>query len=331
MFDIFKFGNSLPIVTYHVSFNQLLAVLCNGLDVTFVNNDKNFKYQDGSTDESVLLPGDNLHLSSVGAKRLLTNLGLESVAKCTLGEGNRWKKGKDQKKTAPKGKPTPPPPPPPEPEDYAEPQKKKPVYFRGGKDALSNFHNFSFNVYGKEFKSLEHAYQWRKAATLNQWGKANDIRYAASPAEAKQVGDTIDTRSTKWDSIKQSIMYDLLKAKSRQCPAMAKALRDSGDADLIEDTNNAYWARGRDGNGLNMLGQLLMTLGEEVSHEYTPNKKSPTQSAPYRAPVTDSKYPCFQCGEGNHTKDSCRHTGPLVCHSCHYSGHKLKHCPNSTY
>ena len=35
-------------------------------DVEFVNHDKNFKYQDGSIDRSMLSPGDLLHLSAKG-------------------------------------------------------------------------------------------------------------------------------------------------------------------------------------------------------------------------------------------------------------------------
>ena len=35
---------------------------------------------------------------------------------------------------------------------------------------------------------------------------------------------------------------------------------------------------------------------------------------------------CHFCFEEGHTKDRCRHHGPIDCHSCGYSGHKAKHC-----
>lgn len=61
-------------------------------DVTFVNHDKNFKYQDSSIDTSMLLAGDLVHLSAKGTQKLIDNLGLGDVAKPTIGKGprNRW-------------------------------------------------------------------------------------------------------------------------------------------------------------------------------------------------------------------------------------------------
>jgi hypothetical protein len=35
---------------------------------------------------------------------------------------------------------------------------------------------------------------------------------------------------------------------------------------------------------------------------------------------------CFNCGEGNHVRDRCRYTEPLVCHLCQHRGHKSKFC-----
>ena len=35
---------------------------------------------------------------------------------------------------------------------------------------------------------------------------------------------------------------------------------------------------------------------------------------------------CFNCGEPNHVKDHCRHSGSLECHQCRRTGHKAKFC-----
>lgn len=72
--------------------NQMLVLLANEQDIHFVNNDNNFRYRNDSPDESVLLPGDNLHLTAMGTTRLLKNLGLADMAVSKMGKGpaNRW-------------------------------------------------------------------------------------------------------------------------------------------------------------------------------------------------------------------------------------------------
>ena len=37
---------------------------------------------------------------------------------------------------------------------------------------------------------------------------------------------------------------------------------------------------------------------------------------------------CNKCGETNHTTIQCRHSDPIQCHHCGYSGHKSKRCVN---
>ncbi len=53
----------------------MLVMLTNDESVHFVNNDNSFRYRDESPDTSVLLPGDGLHLTAIGTKRILANLG----------------------------------------------------------------------------------------------------------------------------------------------------------------------------------------------------------------------------------------------------------------
>ncbi len=54
--------------------------------------------------------------------------------------------------------------------------------------------------------------------------------------------------------------------KSEQCPDfLFSALLQSAD-ELVKDTSNEYWAWGRNGQGQNMLGKLLMTIKEVLAH-----------------------------------------------------------------
>ena len=74
------------------TFNQGLQVLGNRLQVKVINHDSNFRFQDGSHDDSLLL-SDGLHLATRGVNRLISNMELSDKVKCTFGEGpiNKWK------------------------------------------------------------------------------------------------------------------------------------------------------------------------------------------------------------------------------------------------
>ncbi len=71
---------------------KLLALLANEEEVHFVNNDNNFIYRDNTSDQSLLLLSDNLHLTAIGTARLLNNLCLADMALNRLGRGpsSRW-------------------------------------------------------------------------------------------------------------------------------------------------------------------------------------------------------------------------------------------------
>ena len=63
--------------------NQLFVQLAENENVRFVNNDNNFKFRDNSIDLGLLLP-DQLHLSTSGVKKLLSNLTLSDKAKSSI-------------------------------------------------------------------------------------------------------------------------------------------------------------------------------------------------------------------------------------------------------
>ncbi|MFN8480108.1 MAG: NADAR family protein [Kouleothrix sp.] len=92
------------------------------------------------------------------------------------------------------------------------------------------------------------------------------IRHAASPMEAATLGrDRRFPIRPDWESIKDDIMYDAVRAKFTQHQAIRDQLLATGDAYLIEHTaNDRYWADGGDGTGKNRLGQILMRVREEL-------------------------------------------------------------------
>ena len=60
-------------------------------------------------------------------------------------------------------------------------------------------------------------------------------------------------------------MRDAVRAKFTQHDDLRALLLSTGDAMLVEHTeNDDYWGDGGDGSGRNMLGQILMQIRTEL-------------------------------------------------------------------
>ncbi len=68
-----------------------------------------------------------------------------------------------------------------------------------------------------------------------------------------------------WESAKEKVMLDALRAKFTQHADLKATLLGTGDAVLVEHTEkDSYWGDGGDGSGKNRLGRLLMQLRDEL-------------------------------------------------------------------
>jgi ribA/ribD-fused uncharacterized protein len=68
-----------------------------------------------------------------------------------------------------------------------------------------------------------------------------------------------------WDSARIDIMRVALRAKFEQHDELRALLLSTGEAKLVEHTDNdGFWGDGGNGSGQNMLGQLLMQLRAEL-------------------------------------------------------------------
>ena len=226
------------------------------------------------------------------------------------------------------------PTPPPLMSLHPAPPTTTPVYFRGAGSPLSNFYECPISIWNMNFPSSEHAFQYRKSFTLGDNTATTNILKARTPFDAKRIGDTLTTNS-HWEGTKQGVMYEILKAKARQCQQFRQQLQDSKDCPLIENTANPFWGRGQHGQGLNMLGKLLMMLRSELSqpnpsfHNFTPrpaNTPPRNHHGNTQPSSRDQQLRCFNCGERSHTKMTCRLSSPLRCYSCNGMGHKKKFC-----
>jgi ribA/ribD-fused uncharacterized protein len=342
--------------------NQFLTTLANTHKVTFINNDKNFKYRDDTTDVSLLSPADSLHLSLQGTTKLLQNLQLDEVAKATTSSlSDRWNNNKtvytsncnNQKTSIANTSPT-------QPcatfdnqlssSNVTQPSGDT-VLFNGPRDPLSNLYMTPINIWGIKFESTEHAYNYRKAVEMSQFATAEDIRNAGTSHEAMHIAKRVNT-DDRWLNMKQNVMYELLKVKLSQCAAFQRSLAASKGKMLTENTTHNYWGRGRSGEGLNMLGRLLMTLRDSEAESaqsrnmsvlqqgwsnqyhhsnsrlpaYHDHQRSYGRQQNRTQPGARSDVFCWYCGEQNYTSQTCRHGKPIQCFKCRTNGHKSKHC-----
>lgn len=71
-----------------------------------------------------------------------------------------------------------------------------------------------------------------------------------------------------WESAKDNVMKKAVLAKFSQHDELKALLLSTGDAKLIEHTeNDDYWGDGDNGKGKNKLGQILMAVRAELAQQ----------------------------------------------------------------
>jgi ribA/ribD-fused uncharacterized protein len=132
--------------------------------------------------------------------------------------------------------------------------------------AFSNFAPFPVKLNGRTWPTTEHFFQGQKFAGSEY---EHVIREANSPMTAAHLG-----RSRKlplrrdWESARDNVMREALRAKFTQHAELRTLLLGTGDAILVEHTKkDRYWGDGGNGTGKNRLGQLLMELRAELRTE----------------------------------------------------------------
>ena len=128
---------------------------------------------------------------------------------------------------------------------------------------FSNFAPYPIQANGKTWPTSEHYFQASKFAGTPH---AEKIRKAPSPMKAAELGRTRRVRMRKnWDSMRDNVMLEALRAKFTQHAELRTLLLSTGESRLIEHTeNDSYWGDGGDGSGKNRLGKLLMKVRTEL-------------------------------------------------------------------
>jgi N-glycosidase YbiA len=129
---------------------------------------------------------------------------------------------------------------------------------------LGNFWKARMYIYGQWWNWIEAPYQSQKTYNL---AEKKLIWEATKPMQARDLGQTV-TMISDWDQIKRTVMKECCLAKFLQHADLRKQLMETGTEELIEDSPvDSWWGCGKDGNGRNELGQILMEIREELKGE----------------------------------------------------------------
>jgi ribA/ribD-fused uncharacterized protein len=134
---------------------------------------------------------------------------------------------------------------------------------QGEHGCFSNFSRHAIHLKGKRWPTSEHYFQAQKFAGTQH---EEEVRCCKTPRAAADMG-----RSRKlplrrdWESVKDQVMREAVLTKFTQHEDLRAVLLGTGDALLVEHTaNDSYWGDGGDGSGRNRLGQILMSVREEL-------------------------------------------------------------------
>jgi hypothetical protein len=127
---------------------------------------------------------------------------------------------------------------------------------------FSNFAAFPLDLDGKRWPSVEHYYQAQKFADP----KLQKAIRQEKPPIAKSLADK-NKASVRpdWDSVKDEVMERAVRRKFELHAELRELLLSTGDEELQEAApTDYYWGVGRDGNGQNRLGLILMRIRAEL-------------------------------------------------------------------
>lgn len=131
---------------------------------------------------------------------------------------------------------------------------------------LANYSDHGFELDGKYWPTVEHYYQAQKFESEELKEK---IRNAETPKIASAIGrDRNNKLKDNWEEIKRDIMLVGVLAKFRAHPDILKKLLDTGEEEIVENTDiDYYWGCGTNKTGRNEFGKILVKAREILKKE----------------------------------------------------------------
>ena len=135
---------------------------------------------------------------------------------------------------------------------------------------MSNYWRSPIEMDGKTWPTTEHYFQAQKFPTRPEHQEA--IRVEENCDKAKEMGYQSEGFRKDWGAVKDQVMYEALLAKFTQHTDLAEKLIKTGNAQIVEHTEeDKYWGDGGDGGndtiGKNMLGKTLMRVREAIQQK----------------------------------------------------------------
>ena len=124
---------------------------------------------------------------------------------------------------------------------------------------LSNFHPSPIVIGGVQYRTVEHAYMAYKTTSNDEKLRLSRVLKAN---EVKKEGQKVTLRPD-WEYMRVAAMHHCLYEKFK-IPELREALAKTGNKYLEEKNwwNDKFWGV-CNGEGLNMLGKLLMMVREQ--------------------------------------------------------------------
>ena len=146
-------------------------------------------------------------------------------------------------------------------------QKDKPVKFSGVSEKngfFSNYAAFPIALDGQTWPTAEHYFQARqfKDKKLDK----ELVKYKSASIAVRLCREQADRIRKDWDKVKDTIMYDAVRAKFTQHEILKEKLLATGESPIVHAApDNDYWGDGGDGSGKNMMGKILMKVRKELA------------------------------------------------------------------
>ena len=156
---------------------------------------------------------------------------------------------------------------------------KQQILFYKVSESHGGFSHFSphpVELKGRRWPTSEHYFQAQKFIGTEH---EEAVRMAKSPMVAARMGRSRERPLRQdWETVKDDIMREVVRAKFAQHPELRSLLLSTGEAQLVEHmANDRYWADGGDGTGQNRLGQLLMEIRAELRRPNTDSQLTDSQ------------------------------------------------------
>lgn len=134
---------------------------------------------------------------------------------------------------------------------------------RGPHGCFSNFSRHGIHLDGAFWPTTEHYFQAQK---FHGTEHEDAVRRAATPKIAARMGrDRALPLRPDWEAVKDDIMRRAVRRKFSEHADLRAILLATGDEEIVEDSpRDAYWGRGKDYTGKNMLGRILMEVRAEL-------------------------------------------------------------------